>query len=145
MNDGKRGLRKQPCDFDHKLSLSVLESVFLRSESRNGALLKLFVLRSDSMRTDFGSISEALIASGYTALDEQAKALGLHRSTTWTIIKKKHKLGRLSAKTINRILTNPQTPAAVRTAVRQYAVQRCKTATVSFKHMVSMKRSPDLV
>jgi hypothetical protein len=76
------------------------------------------------MRTDFGSISEALIASGYTSLDEQAKALGLHRSTTWTIVKKKHKLGRLSAKTIDRILTNPQTPSAVRAAVRQYAVQR---------------------
>ena len=87
------------------------------------------------MRKDFGSISEALIASGYTSLDEQAKALGLHRSTTWTIVKKKHKVGRLSAKTIDRILTNPQTPAAVRTAVRQYALQRCKTATVSFKHM----------
>jgi hypothetical protein len=73
------------------------------------------------MRTDFGSISEALIASGYTSLDEQAKALGLHRSTTWTIVKKKHKLGRLSAKTIDRILTNPQTPSAVRAAVQQYA------------------------
>ena len=78
------------------------------------------------MRTDFGSISEALIASGYTSLDEQAKALGLHRSTTWTIIKKKHKLGRLSAKTIDRILTNPQTPAAVRTVVQQYVAQKSK-------------------
>ena len=78
------------------------------------------------MRKDFASISEALIASGYTSLDEQAKALGLRRSTTWTIIKKKHKLGRLSAKTIDRILTNPQTPAAVRTAVQQYAVQKSK-------------------
>ena len=88
---------------------------------------RLFVdIRSDSMRTDFGSISEALIASGYTSLDEQAKALGLHRSTTWTIIKKKHKLGRLSAKTIDRILTNPQTPAAVRTVVQQYVAQKSK-------------------
>lgn len=77
------------------------------------------------MRTDhLGSISEALIASGYTSLDEQAKALGLHRSTTWTIIKKKQKLGRLCAKTIDRILSNPETPAAVRIAVQQYAVQK---------------------
>src|SRR5262245_21749986 len=77
------------------------------------------------MRTDhFGSISEALIASGYTSLDEQAKALGLHRATTWTIIKKRHKLGRLSAKTIDRILSNPKTPAAVRTVVQQYAAQQ---------------------
>ena len=78
------------------------------------------------MRTDFGSISEALIASGYTSLDEQAEALGLHRSTTWTIVKKKHKLGRLSTKTIDRILTNPETPAAVRTVVQHYAVQKSK-------------------
>jgi len=80
------------------------------------------------MRIDpLHSISEALIASGYTSLDEQAEALGLHRSTAWTIINKKHKLGRLSAKTIDRILTNPQTPAAVRAVVQQYALQQKST------------------
>jgi hypothetical protein len=78
------------------------------------------------MRSGLNCISETLIACGYTALDEQAKALGLHRSTTWTIMKNKHKLGRLSAKTINRILTNPKTPAAVRDVVQQYAVQTSK-------------------
>jgi hypothetical protein len=131
MNDGKRGLRKQPGDFDHKLS-----QVFLRSEYLG--MERCSYLGSDSMRTDFGSITEALIAAGYTSLDAQAKALGLSRSTTWVITKSKHKVGRLSGKTINRILTNPQTPAAVRTVVRQYAAQRCKTASVSFKHMVRM-------
>jgi hypothetical protein len=53
-----------------------------------------------------------------TSLDEQAKALGLGRSTAWTITKNKHKLGRLSAKTIDRILSNPQTPPAVRVVAR---------------------------
>jgi hypothetical protein len=76
------------------------------------------------MRTHLGYISEALIASGYTSLDEQAKALGLGRSTTWMLTKNRHKLGRLSDKTIDRILTNPQTPAAVRAAVQQYAELR---------------------
>jgi hypothetical protein len=38
-------------------------------------------------------ISEALIACGYTKLDKQAKALGVRRSTAWTIVKVKHKLG----------------------------------------------------
>jgi hypothetical protein len=65
-------------------------------------------------------ITEALTSSGYTSLDEQAKALGLHRATAWTIIKKKHKLGRLSAKTIERIIANPGTPPRVRTAVEEY-------------------------
>jgi plasmid maintenance system antidote protein VapI len=85
-----------------------------------------------SMRSDktpiysieLGRISQALISSGYTSLDEQARALGVHRSTAWMIIKNKHKLGRLSAKTIDRILGNPQTPLAVRMVVQQYVTKR---------------------
>jgi len=69
-------------------------------------------------------ISQALISSGYTSLDEQAKALGVHRSTAWTIINSKHKVGRLSAKTIDRILSNPQTPLPVRMVIQQYVDKR---------------------
>jgi hypothetical protein len=36
-------------------------------------------------------IGDALIALGYLALDEQAKALGLARSTAWTILQANHK------------------------------------------------------
>ena len=67
-------------------------------------------------------ISEALIADGYTSLDAQAKALGVHRSTAWTIMKAKHKLGRLSLKTTNSMLANPETPPAVRAPVEKYLV-----------------------
>jgi hypothetical protein len=45
-------------------------------------------------------IGEALIAAGFRALDEQADALGLSRSTTWTILKGNHKNSGLSAATI---------------------------------------------
>jgi len=69
-------------------------------------------------------ISRTLIACGYTSLDQQAKALGVHRSTAWTIIKTKHKRGRLSAKTTSRILANPETPPPVRDVVRQYVAAR---------------------
>jgi hypothetical protein len=69
-------------------------------------------------------ISEALVACGYTSLDGQAKALGIHRSTAWTIIKTKHKLGRLSTKTTKRILTNSVTPPAVRSVVQKYLAER---------------------
>ena len=69
-------------------------------------------------------ISEALIASGYTKLDAQAKALGLHRSTAWTIIKTKHKLDRLSTKTIKRILANPELPPSVRSVIQDYLAER---------------------
>jgi hypothetical protein len=69
-------------------------------------------------------ISEALIASGYTSLDEQAKALGINRSTAWTIIKTKHKLGRLSTKTTKPILSNPNIPPSVRAVVLRYLAER---------------------
>ena len=73
---------------------------------------------------ELGRISEALISSGYTSLDRQAKALGLHRTTTWTIIKNKHKLGRLSSKTIERIIANPETPPLVRSAIQDYIAEK---------------------
>jgi len=69
-------------------------------------------------------ITEALLSSGYTSLDRQAKALGLHRTTTWTIIKNKHKLGRLSTKTIERIIANPETPPLVRSAIQDYIAEK---------------------
>ena len=61
-------------------------------------------------------ISDALIASGYTTLDEQARALGIHRATAWTIVKRKHSyVG--SAKTAKRILEDPILPPSVRAIV----------------------------
>jgi hypothetical protein len=72
-------------------------------------------------------ITEALISSGYTSLDQQAQALGLHRSTAWTRIRNKHKLGRLSTKTIQRIITNPETPPPVRTVIEEYVVEKAQT------------------
>ena len=69
-------------------------------------------------------IREALIACGYTKLDQQAKALGINRSTAWTIINTKHKLGRLNNKTTQRILANPNTPPPVRVVVLRYLAER---------------------
>jgi hypothetical protein len=68
-------------------------------------------------------IADALKSSGYSSLDRQAKALGLHRATAWTIIRNKHKLGRLSNKTTTRILENPETPHAVRVVIQQYLAE----------------------
>jgi Mn-dependent DtxR family transcriptional regulator len=73
---------------------------------------------------DLQQIREALVQSGYTKLDQQAKALGVHRSTAWTIIKTRHKLGRLSAKTTQRILANPDTPPSVRSVIQKYLAER---------------------
>ena len=75
-------------------------------------------MRSDRS-IELDRLSEALISSGYISLDEQAKALGLGRSTVWVIVKKKYKVGRLNTKTIDRILNNTHTPPAVRVLVEQ--------------------------
>jgi len=62
-------------------------------------------------------LADALIKDGFHSLDEQAKALGLNRSTTWTIMKTKHKLGMLNNKTARSILAHPGTPASVRVII----------------------------
>jgi hypothetical protein len=76
-------------------------------------------LRSPRRTIPVQAIAEALVAEGYTSLDKQAKALGLHRATAWTIIKKRHKLGRLNTKTVQLILANSQTPPSVRAIIQQ--------------------------
>ena len=74
--------------------------------------------------TNIQDIVAALLAAGYISLDAQAKALGLNRATAWTIVKVKHKLGRLNTKTIERILANPGTPPRVRATIEEYRAER---------------------
>ena len=69
-------------------------------------------------------IGVALASLGFTGLDFQAKALGLSRSTTWTILHANHKSSGLSAKVINRMLAAPNLPALVRTRVLEYAEEK---------------------
>src|SRR5437773_2000619 len=65
-------------------------------------------------------LKAALEAAGYRTLDQQANALGLSRSTTWTIVAGKHKTSGLSAITIKRMLQNPKLPAVVRATIVEY-------------------------
>jgi hypothetical protein len=73
----------------------------------------------------------ALEAAGFRVLDEQANALGLSRSTTWTIVAGKHKSSGLSATIINRMLTNPSLHPLVRATVLEYAREK---ATGQYGH-----------
>ena len=57
-------------------------------------------------------------------LDEQARVLGLSRSTTWSITRAKHKTTGLSASVIKRMLAQPQLPTETRIAIREYAEQK---------------------
>jgi hypothetical protein len=79
------------------------------------------IFRYESMSS---RLREALVAAGIFALDDQAKALGLGRSTTWTILKGNHKGSGLSAALINRILVAPQLPPLVRAKVLEYVEEK---------------------
>src|SRR5262249_50254739 len=69
-------------------------------------------------------LQKALVATGYLSLDDQAKALGLSRSTTWTILKGNHKASGLSAATINRMLLEPRLPPLVRAKILEYVREK---------------------
>jgi hypothetical protein len=74
--------------------------------------------------TNIQHIADALVAAGYTSLDKQAKALGLHRATVWTIVHDKHKLDRLNTNTTKRMLANPELPQCVRDILQRYVAER---------------------
>ena len=48
-------------------------------------------------------IADALVAAGFVTLDKEAKALGLGRSTTWTVLKNGYKNSGISASIIDRM------------------------------------------
>jgi hypothetical protein len=69
-------------------------------------------------------IGTALIASGFHALDAQADVLELSRTTTWTIIKSKHKSSGLSVGTLNRMLSARRLPPIVRAKIHEYILEK---------------------
>ena len=69
-------------------------------------------------------IGDALHVAGYVALDEQAVALGLSRSTAWSILQAPHKASGLSAAVISRMLAGPELPPAVRKIILEYVKEK---------------------
>ena len=69
-------------------------------------------------------IGAALISAGFVSLDQQAGALGLCRSTTWTILQAEHKNSGLSATVVNRMLGSPRLPGPVRAKVIEYVREK---------------------
>jgi len=86
------------------------------------------VLRAASLRArqfaKIRQVGDALLNAGYVSLDEQAKALGLSRSTTWTILRANHKNSGLSAGIISRMLSAPDLPASVRLKLYEYVEEK---------------------
>jgi hypothetical protein len=69
-------------------------------------------------------IAEAVESAGFLTLDEQAKALGLPRSTAWTIRRASHKASGLSASIIKRMLAAPELPALARSKIIEYVEEK---------------------
>jgi hypothetical protein len=69
-------------------------------------------------------LGHALVDSGFMTLDEQSKALGLARSTTWTILRASHKGSGLSAAIIKCMLLSPQLPPLARRKILEYATDK---------------------
>jgi hypothetical protein len=79
----------------------------------------------------------ALMESGFDSLDEQARVLGLCRSTTWTLLRANHKASGLSATLINRMWLVPQMPELVRATILQYVEEK---ATGVYGHNQKQRR-----
>src|SRR5215470_13418878 len=69
-------------------------------------------------------IGEAIAAAESGTLDEQAEALGLSRSTTWTLLKGTHKGSGLTARIIAQILSAPDLPLPVRAKIMEYLAEK---------------------
>jgi predicted DNA-binding transcriptional regulator AlpA len=69
-------------------------------------------------------LGAALAADGFVTLDEQARALGLSRSTAWAVLKANHKTSDLAAPTINRMLSSPELPPRARLTILTYIEEK---------------------
>ena len=76
-------------------------------------------------RKKIQQIRDALVTVGLTRLDQQAAALGVIRSTAWTIIQGRHKKTGLSANLIIRMLRAPNIPPNVRRVIVEYVEEKC--------------------
>jgi hypothetical protein len=71
-------------------------------------------------------LKTALIGARLMALDEQARALGLCRSTAWAILA--HKTSGLSATIVSRMLSAPELPSVVRRTLLEYVQEKINGA-----------------
>jgi hypothetical protein len=69
-------------------------------------------------------IGDALRAAGYFTIDRQAEALGLCRSTAWTVLRADHKNSGLSSAVIDQVLAAPELPPEVHEKLLQYISEK---------------------
>jgi hypothetical protein len=69
-------------------------------------------------------LRQALIDAGFRSLDHQAMALGLSRSTAWSVLQGHHKASGLSASIISRMMASPRLPLSASTVLLEYVKER---------------------
>jgi hypothetical protein len=70
------------------------------------------------------NIAHALATDGIVRLDHQAQALGLGRSTAWTILRASHKSTGISGAIIARMLASSTLPGSARAAIIEYVEEK---------------------
>jgi hypothetical protein len=89
-------------------------------ESRKPVVAEMKARQAAKIR----ELGHALVDAGFLTLDEQSKALGLARSTTWTILRASHKGSGLSAAIIRRMLLSPKLPPFARRKILEYTADK---------------------
>jgi hypothetical protein len=92
----------------------------LLQESRKPVVAEMKARQATKIR----ELGHALVDAGFLTLDEQSKALGLARSTTWTILRASHKGSGLSTAIIKRMLLSPQLPPLARRKILEYTADK---------------------
>jgi hypothetical protein len=95
-----------------------------RVQARTQRPLPLTAKMKARQSSKIRELAEAVKFAGFLTLDEQAKALGLSRSTAWTIRKASHKASGLSASIINRMLATLELPPLARTKILEYVEEK---------------------
>ena len=90
------------------------------SKTNPGVLSEMKARQSAKIR----ELGQVLIDVGLRSLDDQANALGLPRSTAWTILKTCHKSYGLSAAVIERMLRSSKLPPRARTILVEYVEEK---------------------
>ena len=74
--------------------------------------------------TKIRELRPALVDAGVLTVDQQAKSLGVSRSTAWAVLKGNHKSSGLSATLINRMLASRQLPGSARKIILEYVKEK---------------------
>ena len=113
---------------ESELGSDVCVSEAPHAETREQSLLQgrtcVCAQMKERQSSKIKELGDTLLSAGFLSLDEQAKALAVSRSTTWTILKGGHKASGLTASVINRMLAAPQLPPLVRRKILEYVEEK---------------------